>query len=109
MVGWHYQLNGDEFEQTPGNGEGQGSLACCSPWGHKESDTTGRLNNDNDIVIGSSCHNKVLKQKLIISQFWKFKIKVSAVWFLLRFLSLAYRQPSSLRVFTLISLLCVSV
>ena len=32
MVGWHHQLNGHEFEQTPGDGEGQGSLACCSPW-----------------------------------------------------------------------------
>ena len=39
-VGWHHQLNGhDEFEQTPGDGEGQGSLACCSPLGHKELDT----------------------------------------------------------------------
>ena len=40
MVGWHYWLNGHDFKQTPGNGEGQGSLACCSPWGCKESDTT---------------------------------------------------------------------
>ena len=40
MVGWHHQLNGHEFEQALGNGEGQGSLACCSPLGHKESDTT---------------------------------------------------------------------
>ena len=48
MVGWHYQLNGHEFEQTPGNGEGQGSLACCSPWGCKELDTTERLNNNNN-------------------------------------------------------------
>ena len=38
MVGWHQQLNGHEFEQTLGNGEGQGSLVCCSPWGHQESD-----------------------------------------------------------------------
>ena len=37
MVGWHYQLNGHEFEQAPGDGEEQESLACCSPWGHKES------------------------------------------------------------------------
>ena len=36
MVGWHYQLNGHESEQTPGNGEGQGSLACCSLWSHEE-------------------------------------------------------------------------
>ena len=40
MVGWHRQLNGHEFEQTLGDGEGQGSLACCSPWGHKQLDTT---------------------------------------------------------------------
>ena len=36
MVGWHHQLDGHEFEQSPGEGEGQGSLACCSPWGRKE-------------------------------------------------------------------------
>ena len=46
MVGWHHRLNGHKFEQAPGDGEGQGSLACCSPWGHKESDMTERLNNN---------------------------------------------------------------
>ena len=40
MVGWHHQFNGHEFEQTLGDGEGQGNLACCSPWGGKELDTT---------------------------------------------------------------------
>ena len=35
MVGWHYRLNGYELEQAPGDSEGQGSLVCCSPWGHK--------------------------------------------------------------------------
>ena len=45
MVGWHRWLNGHEFEQAPGVGEGQGSLVCCSPWGHKESDITEWLNN----------------------------------------------------------------
>jgi len=40
MVGWHYQPNGHEFEQVVGDGDGQGSLACCSPWGRKESDMT---------------------------------------------------------------------
>ena len=44
MVGWHHQLDEHEFEQAPGVGDGQGSLTCCSPWGHKESDTTERLN-----------------------------------------------------------------
>ena len=45
MVGWHYQLNGHESEQTLGDGEGQESLVCYSPWGHKESDMTQQLNN----------------------------------------------------------------
>ena len=44
MVGWHHRLNGHEFEQTPGNSEGQGSLACCGSWGRKESNTIERLN-----------------------------------------------------------------
>ena len=46
MVAWRHQLNGHEFEQTLGDSEGQGSLACCSPWGGKESDMTGQLNNN---------------------------------------------------------------
>ena len=49
MVGWHRRLNGHEFEQTPGAGDGQGSLVCSSPWGHKESDTTEGLNNNNNL------------------------------------------------------------
>ena len=40
MVAWHHGLNGHEFEQTPGNSEGHGSLAYCSPWGHKELEMT---------------------------------------------------------------------
>ena len=43
MVGWHHLMNRLEFEQTPGDGEGQGSLVCCSPWGHKELDMTEQL------------------------------------------------------------------
>ena len=39
MAGWHHRLNAHEFEQAPGDGEEQGSLACCSPWGRKELDT----------------------------------------------------------------------
>ena len=45
MVGWHHQFNELEFEQIPGDGERQGSLVCCSPWGLKELDTTEQLNN----------------------------------------------------------------
>ena len=44
IVGWHHQLDGHESEQALGTGDGQGSLACCSPRGRKESDTTERLN-----------------------------------------------------------------
>ena len=46
MAGQHHRCNEHELGQTPGDGEGQGGLACCSPWGHKESDTTGWLNNN---------------------------------------------------------------
>ena len=45
MVGWHHRHNGYELEQALGDGEGQGSLVGCCPWGRKESDTTGQLNN----------------------------------------------------------------
>ena len=44
MVAWHHWLNGYEFKQASGIGDGQGSLVCCSPWGHKESDMTEQLN-----------------------------------------------------------------
>ena len=44
MVGWHHLLNGHEFEQSPGVGDGQGSLECCSPWGRRELNTTEQLN-----------------------------------------------------------------
>ena len=44
VVGWHHRCDGHEFEQAPGVGDGQGGLACCGSWGHKESDTTERLN-----------------------------------------------------------------
>ena len=51
VVGWHHQLNEHEFEQTPGVGEGHGSLVCYSPWGHKESGTTERLNNNIHLIL----------------------------------------------------------
>ena len=46
MAGRHHRLSGHEFKQILGDGEGQGRLACCNPWGHKESDTTERLKNN---------------------------------------------------------------
>ena len=51
MAGWHHWLNGHEFEQAPGDGEGQAGFACFSPWGHKESNTTERLNNKHFFII----------------------------------------------------------
>ena len=48
MVGWHHRLNGQKFAQTLGDSEGQGSLVHCSPWGHKESHMTERLNNNHN-------------------------------------------------------------
>ena len=52
IVGWHHRFNGHEFEQTLGDSEGQGSLACCSPWGRKDLDTTSRLNNQRGYTNG---------------------------------------------------------
>ena len=51
MVGWHHQLNRHEFKQALGDGEGQGSLARCSPWDRKESDATEQLNSNNNVYI----------------------------------------------------------
>ena len=55
MVEWHHQLNGHEFKQSLRDGEGQGSLVCCSPWCHKESDMTEQLENNNT----ASIHNNL--------------------------------------------------
>ena len=49
MVGWHHRLNGHEFEQAQGDGEGEGSLVCCSLWGRKEPDTTEPYNKMNQL------------------------------------------------------------
>ena len=71
MVGCHHQLNGLEFEQAPGNGEGQGSLECCSSWGCKESDTSKQLNNnkvwESYIMYESNCILE--KEKVYLRQY----------------------------------------
>ena len=51
MAGWHHRFNWHELRQTLGDGEGQGGLVCCSPQGCKESDTTGRLNNNKGSLL----------------------------------------------------------
>ena len=56
MVGWHHRLNAQEFEQAPGDGEGQGSLACGSPCACKELDTTEQLNNNHNNVYNRINH-----------------------------------------------------
>ena len=68
MVGWHHSLNGHEFKQVPGDDESQGSLACCSPWGHKELDMTEQLNKNNRV------NNKFLISKVynVSSYLWSF-------------------------------------
>ena len=63
IIGWHHRLNGHEFEQSPGVGDGQGSLMCYSPWGHKESDMTERMNNDNRLSF-PSLYSRVVPLKV---------------------------------------------
>ena len=63
MVGWQHQINALEFEPTPGDSEGQRSLACCSPWGHKETDTTEQLNNNKKIGVATVEKSRELSQK----------------------------------------------
>ena len=65
VVGWHHRLYGPKLERTLGVGDGQGSLACCSPWGHKESDTTEWLNWLITLCIPSKITSKYITQKII--------------------------------------------
>ena len=69
MVGWHHRLNWHGFGWTLGVGDGQGGLACCSPWGHKESDTTEQLNNNNKWLnnLSPSKHFPSLLCQIIIA------------------------------------------
>ena len=71
MVGWHHLVNGYELEQTPRDGEGQGSPACCSLWGHKESDMSWQLNNN--FFLQNTSHSFNLKSmKVAYAQFKSF-------------------------------------
>ena len=70
MAGWHHRFNGYEFEQIPGDGDGQGSLACCSPWGRKESDTTEQLNNICHVPI--TCIISFSGEDLVLVSFLSF-------------------------------------
>ena len=70
LVGWHHWLNEHEFEQALGDGEGQGSLACYSPWGHKELDVTEQLNNNNItfLILNSAIFHSKYCYTLIIQR-----------------------------------------
>ena len=88
MVGWCHLLIGYEFEQTPGEGEGQGSLMCCSPWSRKESGKTWRLNNNSNwfmMLYYFLLHRKVNQLHIHIStHFFRFfsHIGHSGFWIL---------------------------
>ena len=71
-VGWHHQLNGHELEQAPGAGEGQRSLACCSPWCCKGPDMAERLSNN-------SCYHMLTPENLLWQQWWVASVKKGAV------------------------------
>ena len=105
MVGWHHQLDGHEFEQALGVGDGQGSLVCCNPWGHKESDTTEWLNshftnfinlNFFQVHIPSMYPDHTLPQR---SAEDRPALKVSALTLLHQFLKFKARNQDILRVF----------
>ena len=66
MVGWHHQLNGHEFEWTPGVGDGQGGLTCCSTWRRKESDTTEQLN----WIFDNGAKNTQWKTENLFNKCW---------------------------------------
>ena len=70
MVGWYHQLNGHEFEQALGDGEGQGSLTCCSPWDCKESDMTEWLNYNNKEKAGTSLMAQTVKDMPAMRETW---------------------------------------
>ena len=66
-LGWHHRLNEHEFEQAPGVGDGQGSLACCSPWGCKELDTTEQLN-WTDMFVSDSFPLRVIRATYLFNR-----------------------------------------
>ena len=66
MVWWHHQVNGHEFEQALGVGDGQGSLVCCSPWGCKDSDTTEWLDWKKDLCWNTALWNLWMKDSLVL-------------------------------------------
>ena len=75
MVEWHHRLNGHEFEQAPGKGEGQGSLMCCSPWGQKVSDMTEGLNSNSRACPYTRNHYLIA-----CVQTWSLQSSLTSLW-----------------------------
>ena len=79
MVGWHHRLDGHEFEQASGVGDGQGSLACCNPWGHKESGTT---LSDWTVTEWLNCNSgsKMVFWKVMVERTWETHTCFKVCW-----------------------------
>ena len=77
MVGWHHQQNGHESEQALGVGDGQGGLVCCSPWGHKESDTTEQLTELSKFFISIII---LFKSRISISLIMSILLLIFSMW-----------------------------
>ena len=76
MVGQHHQLNGHEFEQGPGDGEGQGCLSCCSPWGYKELEMTEWLNNNSSNTVPKYYNINIIVSIAFVSIHCNFIMRV---------------------------------
>ena len=79
MVGWYCRFNGQEFEQTPGDSEGEGSLVCCNPWGHKELDMTEWLNNNNNLFCSKRWSTHINLGKFPNTSFWVLVKSLKAI------------------------------
>ena len=88
MVVWHHRIDGHEFEQAPGVGDGQGSLACCSPWGHEESDITEQLNWTEafsqkhmiPVLPSPNISLKFMVKTSLVVQWWGVSLPMQVTW-----------------------------
>ena len=100
MAGWHHRLDGREFEWTPGVGDGQAGLACCNPWGHKESDMTGQWNWTELTLIFSFIFPSAISSVVYTlgwdrNRPWDFSSKNAALLHSRQEFSLTWHKPAS--------------